>query len=482
MAEVNISTSNLLVTRLRSAFGLLRLRPFDTSTPEMRSRERHRRVALSATAAAMSKFVTLAVAMVSLPLTYHYLGVERYELWVTMSAGIAMLAFADLGVGNGLLNLIAQAYGKDDEVAAARAVSSAFFILFAVAAVIGLAFFALYSRIPWETVFNVTTPEASVELRPALAVVTVCFLLTFPLGIVPRVQMGYQEGFLNSLWLVGGNVLGLIGLLLVVNFKAGLPWLALAVMGGPLLAAVLNGIVLFGMQRPGLAPRWRNVSPDVAFMILRTGAFFLVLQAAYALAFTSDNIVAKQILPEGAVTEYSAVTRIFGIAPMLIEMFCYPLWPAYGEAAARADFHWVQRTLFKSIAIAGAVTGGLGILLVVSTPTILSLWIGVQFSPAFSFLLGCAVWSVLQVCGRALAVFLNGTNTVGFQAICAVLTAVTAFFMKIAFAKVIGLAGIVWSMVFAYALLTAVPFIIYVPRLLRQLRLKSENALLSTEP
>src|SRR5262245_19051992 len=106
MAEANLPTISFLLTKARDAAGLLRLRPFDTSTPELRSRERHRRVALSATAAAVSKCVMLGITMISLPLTLHYLGVERYELWVAMSAGIAMLTFTDFGIGNGLLNLI----------------------------------------------------------------------------------------------------------------------------------------------------------------------------------------------------------------------------------------------------------------------------------------------------------------------------------------------------------------------------------------
>ena len=79
-----------------------------------------------------------------------------------------------------------------------------------------------------------------------------------PLGVVQQVQLGYQEGFVNSLWESAGRVLGLVGLLLVIYVKAGLVWLVLAMAGAPALAWLLNSLVLFGFRRPWLRPRFQN--------------------------------------------------------------------------------------------------------------------------------------------------------------------------------------------------------------------------------
>jgi len=51
---------------------------------------------------------------VTVPLTLNYLGSEHYGLWMTISSVSVMLGFADLGIGNGVLNAVADAYGRDD--------------------------------------------------------------------------------------------------------------------------------------------------------------------------------------------------------------------------------------------------------------------------------------------------------------------------------------------------------------------------------
>ena len=64
--------------RLRAAWALVRLRPFDVATPEGQSQERYRRAALTALAALASKGLTMLTLLVSVPLTMGYLGAERF--------------------------------------------------------------------------------------------------------------------------------------------------------------------------------------------------------------------------------------------------------------------------------------------------------------------------------------------------------------------------------------------------------------------
>jgi len=65
---------------------VLRFKPFDTSTDDGRSKERYRRVVLTAGSSFVNKTVTILTGLISVPLTVHYLGAERYGLWMTISA------------------------------------------------------------------------------------------------------------------------------------------------------------------------------------------------------------------------------------------------------------------------------------------------------------------------------------------------------------------------------------------------------------
>jgi len=72
---------NLLqqIGRVKSLF---RLRPFDTSTSDGRSKERLRRAAMTTVSAGAARVVGLSATLITVPLTYSYLGQERYGLWM----------------------------------------------------------------------------------------------------------------------------------------------------------------------------------------------------------------------------------------------------------------------------------------------------------------------------------------------------------------------------------------------------------------
>jgi O-antigen/teichoic acid export membrane protein len=283
----------------------VRLKPFEGTTPEERSRERYRRIALTMLASIGVRGISTLTALITVPLTVNYLGNERYGLWVTISSVIVALGFADLGIGNGLLNAISDANGRDDRESARGYISSAWFMLAGLGALAGLAFVILYPIIPWARIFNLTSPEIIAEAGPATAVFVVCFLLNMPLTLVQRVQMGYQEGLTNSLWLAFGNILGLVALLVAIQARAGLTWLVLAMAGAPVFATLLNNIVMFGVRRQWLRPRLSSITRGTARKIVSVGFLFFVLQVAVAAAYSSDNIVVAQILGPEGVTQYS---------------------------------------------------------------------------------------------------------------------------------------------------------------------------------
>jgi O-antigen/teichoic acid export membrane protein len=458
-----------LVRKRLGALGALSLRPADTSTAEGRARERHRRVALSAVASMLAKLLSVGTALISVPLTLHYLGVERFGMWMTISSLIAMLAFADFGIANGVLSAVAQAHGKDDAPGLQRAVSSGFFMLCGIALLITALFALSYPFVRWHAVFNVQGAQARAEAGPALAVFVGCFAAAIALGMVQRVQIGLQQGFVASLWQCVGSVCGLLGVLLAIALQAGLPWLVAALAGAPLLVALLNSLHFYGRSRPDLRPRWRWVSADAARRLAATGWLFFVLQVTVAVAYTSDSLVIAQLLGAAAVAEYAVPEKLFGLIGMGVTMALAPLWPAYGEAVARGDGAWVQRTLKRSLQLAVGIAAVASLLLLVLGPQIMALWVGAAVLPPMLLLLALACWKVVEAAGVALAMFLNGAQVVRLQVWCALPTAAVAIGLKLLWVPLWGVAGAVWASVAAYLVFTALPVAWRLPGLLRAL-------------
>lgn len=454
-------------SRLRDHVRHLSLTPFDVSSADGRARERHRRVALSAGAAALAKVLSVGTALISVPLTLHYLGAERFGMWMIISSLIALLAFADLGIANGVLSEVAAAHGRDDRAAVQRIVSSGFFLLSAIAVALLALFAGAYFWVPWHRVFNVQSELARAEAGPALAVFVACFAAAIPLAVVQRVQLGLQQGFTASLWQCVGSLCGLAGVLLAISLQGGLPWLVLSMAGVPLLAALLNSLHFYGSAQPDLRPRLAFISRQAARRVAGSGALFFVLQVTVALAYTSDSLVIAQLLGAPAVAAYAVPEKLFSLISLALAMVLAPLWPAYGEAIARGDGAWVRRTLKHSIWLAAGVAGAGSLLLLAFGPAILHLWVGEAIAPPMLLLVALAVWKVMEAMGSAVAMFLNGARVVTLQVVVASTTALAAIGLKFLLVPSVGIAGAVWATVIAYVIFAAIPYTIYLPKLAR---------------
>jgi O-antigen/teichoic acid export membrane protein len=381
-----------------------------------------------------------------------------------------VLTFADLGIGNGLMNAVAGAHGRNDRPAAAVAVSSAFFVLLGIAAVLGLAFLAIYPLVPWPRVFNVSEPKAVAEAGPAVAAFASCFLVKLPLGLVQRIQMGYQEGFVYGLWEASGKVLGLVAVLAAIWSGAGLSWLVLAMAGAPATAMLLNGAVLLGLKRPWLLPRWKNVTSRAARRIADLGFLFLALQVLGAIATSSNSLILAHVLGQNAVARFCVVDRLFGLVLMLLGLFVAPLWPAYGEALSRGDALWIKRTLVRSLKLSLLITVPVSSLLILFGGSIVVMWVGPELRPSFWFLAGFGLKTVAWALGAAVAMLLNGISVLRFQVAVASAFTVAALLGKVFLARRFGVAGLVWATGVCYVAFALIPYCFYVPRLVARLR------------
>ena len=410
----------------------------------------------------------LVTTAVSVPLTLGYLGSDRFGVWMTLSAIVALLGFTDLGIGNSLLNGVAHAAGREDRALIRASVSSGIAMLLAVAVALGLIFAAVYDHVPWVQVFNVGSTAALGEVGPAAAVLVVCFLIGLPASALPQVRLGLQQGYVNAIFVGIGNIAGLGLVIWVIQMRLGLPWLVLAMAGAPLLATLVNGLALV-VRTPWLRPTLHEVNFAVARSLLRVGLLFLVLQLAVAVAFTSNSIVIAAILGPSAVAEYAVVSKLFMIPTLLVGFALAPLWPAYREALSRGDVLWIRRTFRRSLRLSLSVAGLVSAALVVLGIPLISIWVGTSVQPTFGFVLVIGIWTTMSAVGTAVAMFLNGAQVVRFQVVSAVLMATANVLLSVVLTYRIGVAGVVWGSVIAYTVFTLIPMAIYLPRIIARL-------------
>ena len=456
--------------RIRRHRRLLRRTPFDSTTAEGRSDERIRRASVSAAASVSAKGIALFTTAISVPLTLGYLGSERFGVWMTLSSIIALLSFTDLGLGNSLLNGVAHAAGRDDRGLIRANVSNGIAMLTAVAIAFGLVFAVLYQVVPWAPALRVGSTDALAEVGPATAALVACFLIGLPAGALPQVRLGLQQSYVNSLFVGIGNILGLTLVLIAIQMRLGLPWLVLAMAGGPLLAMIGNGLALL-VQSPWLRPSRRDVNPAVARSLLRVGLLFLVLQLAVAVAFTSNSLILAGMIGPSAVAEYTIVSKLFLIPSLLVGLALGPLWPAYREAISRGDLAWVHKTFGRSLRLSVSVAGLVSAALVVLGLPLIGAWVGPSLQPSFGLILAMGTWTTVSAVGTAVAMLLNGLQAMKFQVVIAVLMATANVLLSIQLTSRMGVSGVVWGTVIAYSLFTLIPVAAYLPRLFAHIEL-----------
>ncbi len=430
-----------------------------------RTARRGKHIKLTVFTGLVARASSMLMTIVSVPLTLNYLGPERFGLWMTVTSVVSMLTFADFGIGSGLLTVIAQASGRDDQIAIRRFVSSGFAILTFISACMLLLFFGIvYPAVDWAHVFNVVSPTAKADAGPAIATLIVCVAASISTLIVPRVQLALQHGFISNLFVTLGLFASLAAIWLVSVERGSVALLILAMSGTPVVAGIINGLIFFNRNKQ-YRPSWSLVSTPAMKQILSTGLMFVVLQLSLALSFASDKLIIAHLLGATAVADYSVYERVFGVGTNLMLVMLMPIWPAYAEAWARQDRGWVRRALTRSLAIslAGSMVFAVGVIFFGSL--IVSLWTrkDVPVDPIVLYCLGA--WCVIQCTVNALSMLLNGLHMIRVQVTAAVLTAGLAIPLKFFLIGQVGPAGGVLASSIAAVCFTFVPFVIVIWRL-----------------
>jgi O-antigen/teichoic acid export membrane protein len=454
--------AGIVFKALGSLSSVIRLRSFNTSTEEGRARERLRRVFWTGIGSVAAKSINTICMLIVVPITLSYLGAERFGLWMAITSLVVFLGFSDLGIGNVILNFVSEAYAKSDKEKAKKHVSNAFFLLISVSIALSLIFSFLYPRIAWDEFFNVSSPIAKKEVGPAVAMFVACFIVNLPLSIIPRIQMGYQEGYVSSICQGIANLIGLAGIIAAVYLQVGLPWLVLVIAGFPIIGNAFNGIVLFAFQRPWLIPRRYDANALLSKQILRIGFLFLILQICNVIICFSDNIIIAKVLGPAVVADYAVPARLFIIVPMIFSMFLTPLWPAYAEANCRADAVWIKKTLARALFATFAACLISSLLLVLFGENILEIWVGSRVTFSLALMVSLGIWNIVYPVVSGMAFFLNGINKIRFQVLFALLTALLSTILKIILAAWIGLAGIAFANSVVSFIIMLVPYSIYI--------------------
>jgi O-antigen/teichoic acid export membrane protein len=354
-----------------------------------------RRLVSGIASAVLSRGIGVLVPLVLIPITLSYLGADLYGLWMAVLALTGMAAFADLGLGNGLMTKLAPCYSNGDADRARRYISSAYVVLTGIALAMSSLLWLMSGTIPWSSIFNATGSVAPSDARAVALVCLTAFVVNVPLSLVARVQYAYQQVGKSNIWQAAGSASSLPLVLGAVHAGLSPVGVVTSAVIGPVLVNLVNTIWMYGRHMPEIAPRLGSVDRELARELLGLSGLFVLVTIVMTLADNADNLIVAHTLGLQSVTAYAVPAKLFTQLGMLVVLVNQPLWPAHGEALARGQVTWVRRTARRMTVISMLAVLLPAAVVVLFGDRFFATWLSVPLGGNRWLLGGLALWWVM---------------------------------------------------------------------------------------
>lgn len=405
-----------------------------------------------------TKGMAFMLTLISVPMTLHYLGAERYGIWVTMISMLAWISMADLGVANGLTPLLSAAFGKDRPDLARGYISTAFWGLVGISTLAISVIAVCWQWFDWAKAFNIVDPSRVRETSTAMALAIGLFFLALPFTITQRIYLSYQQGGIANIWQLASSFSGLVGIYVVTQMQGDLVYLVIGYSGAQLVVLLVNSIWLFGWSRPELRPL---VVPNLLEFkqVMTMSGWFFINQIATLLVFQKDTILITHFLGSTQAANYSVAWQMFLYLNAINIIVAPYLGPAFGEAHARGDLHWMRIVVRRYLTITMSFALPAIIVLTLFYKTILTAWVGPDVIPEMSTILWLGLWTLIMSIQWPIITLLNSTGRLRVFTLFHGLAAVLNLVLSIFFIQMYGVLGGIMSSAITMLVLVLTPSI-----------------------
>lgn len=376
--------------------------------------ERNLRAKKNVTVSFVCKGLSILISFLIVPLTLGYIGKVEYGIWMAISVIIQWFAFFDIGLGNGLRNKLAEALAHNDKELSKIYISSVFALITGIAILLFLGFLIAAGLIPWNKVLN-TDIVANHELFLIVVMVFFFFCINFVLGLVSSILQSMQRYAINDILGLIAQILGLIGIfILVKTTKGSLFYLCLVYGSKTAVVMLLATVVLFMGSLKNLRPEIRYINFKKALPLLNLGIKFFINQIFYLIVTQTSVILVIQFFGPADVTTFNLAVRYMSIISMGYMMVLTPFLSAFTEAYIKKEYDWIRITIRRINWIWFLATLAT-IVMIFVYKIFFKLWVGDAVSVPLALIIALAVLSIVVMLNGTYGLFLNGIGKIQLQ-------------------------------------------------------------------
>lgn len=342
------------------------------------------------------------------PMTIDYVDTSTYGLWLTISSLIALMAYFDIGINNGLKNKFAQAKALGNDDLAQRYVSTTYAILSLIFISIALIFVFVNHLINWPSIFNIDQSLGS-DLSQSMLIVVIFFCLKFILSTINVILTADQKPAEASLRVLIENVLALGVIFILTKFTNGsLLNLCLALCVSPIVVLTLFNITLFNGRYKNYRPLISKIDYSLLPDIFKLGVKFFIIQIAMIVQYQLINLIIIRSFGSQDVTLYNVTYKYFNMLVMVIAIFLAPLWSAVTEAHTKSDNQWIVNALKKYRKFVYMLFVA-GVVMLIVSEQFYNIWLNnPDIKTSYGFSLAMLLYTFSLIVGRVEGTIING--------------------------------------------------------------------------
>lgn len=372
---------------------------------------------------------SVVLGLIYTPILLKYLGDEKYGLWSTILSIISWINYCDVGIGQGLRNILSKEIAEDHREKIKSLVSTAFIILTLISSTLLIVGIISSFWLDWFKIFN-TKEKMQAPMIISMVFICINFVLSLSNSIFYALQMSHRVAIRNCIIQIF-NIIGVVFLSKVSN-------------GNLVYLSFLFGITSSIVYIISMVQIFKNHSyirisisafrKDNVMEISNTGIKFFIIQLSCIALYTVDNLLISNLFGSAAVTPFNITYRIFNTAYAFLLAICVPYWSKTTEALAKKDFKWIETSIGHLYKIAGLAICGYVFLAIIFKP-LSYIWLRRELEYPQGLIGVMCLYYCLYSIVTVNVQIINGTGEINFQLILMIIMGAANIPLSILLAK-----------------------------------------------
>jgi O-antigen/teichoic acid export membrane protein len=398
------------------------------------------------------KGISILIMLAMVPLLINQLNTEKYGVWVTFATFMTWFTFFDIGLGNGLKNILANKLAVNDLLGAKKAISTAYVCISLLSILLITIFLTANNHINWTTLLNAPA-DMKEELYTLSFFIVISFCLQLVFRLIASIYDAIQMPAVTGAIVASGNLLSLISILLIIFITDShlLTLYGIALSVSPIISLLFATYYFFKRKHQDLIPALGSFDSSMLKDLFGLGTKFFLIQITSIVLYQTNSFIIAHVVGVDSVTIFDTAYKYSGLFQMAFTIVLSPLWVASTDAFAQNNIEWIYKAIAKLNKVL-ALIAILSVIQLLISKQIYWLWIGNKLKIDYTLTALLLFYFVISMRGGIYCMVLNGIGKIQMQFFLNLSEALIHIPLAIVLGKYFGIIGVVISMCFVVSI------------------------------